>query len=463
VTAGEPHELDWLWDYLSFEDTQREAQMRAMGQRGADARVHLYQSRARVFPTGLLQLVRRGCAQRGYKLQEVDTRQDAPQDNLDGLTSPPVSLRDYQVDAVRAALDASQAQVEHADPGRGILWVPTGGGKGRIAVAIAHCTPGKWLFLVHRSHLAADIAQRWRDVVGDTEPGVIGEGGWSVGARFTVASLQTLYANRGTPRFKSLVEQVTGLIGDEIHTGAARTHYSVIQAFTNARLRIGLSATPLARGDNRSLVTIGAFGPVVYRIQPETLFAKGVLARPTVRVVPLHQSSTATTWQTAYQDLVVKSYKRNKAVLECTRRAEKPAMLFVTSIKHGRQLASDLCKRGTNAEFVSGSASLDRRKRAVADLTSGRLDVVVATGIFNEGVDIPCLRSVIVAAGGKSAIATVQRAGRALRVESGKDTATIYDIGDKGNHWLARHARERVRAYQREGYPLVVDRSVCPE
>lgn len=460
VVSAEAHELDWLWDYLSFDDPTKAAQLRAMGLPAQDTRVHLYRLRGRVFPTGLLSLVRKGCAGQGYTCQEVDTRPEAIGSNVSALSLPPLSMRDYQVEAITAALTAPQ---EHGDPGRGVLWVPTGGGKGRIAVALASCTPGRWLFLVHRSHLAADVAQRWRELVGDTEPGEIGDGCWTVGERFTVASLQTLHARRKSQAFADLVSQTTGLIVDEVHVGAAATYANTIQAFTEARHRIGLSATPMARGDNRSLVIVGALGPVVYRIKPETLFTRGVLAKPTVRVVPLHQTTREDTWAGAYKALVVESTRRNAAVLECVRRAEKPAMLFVTSIAHGRALVKQLEKRGTNASFVSGSAHLVTRKRAVADLTSGRLDVVVATCVFNEGVDVPCLRSVVNAAGGKSGIATIQRAGRALRAEPGKLEATIYDIGDKGCRWLATHARERVRAYQREGYPLVVDRTVCPE
>jgi superfamily II DNA or RNA helicase len=284
-----------------------------------------------------------------------------------------------------------------------------------------------------------------------------------VGSRFTVASLQTLWARRKSSAFRELAERTTALTVDECHTVPADTASWLIQQMRNARIRVGLSGTPLARGDNRSLVAVGVLGPIAYRIKADTLIQAGVLAKPTVRLVPLVQQSKGASWADVYRELVTDSERRNRAVLEMARRAEKPAMVFTTGVAHGRDLAKKLRQAGMNAEFVSGSASLDRRQRAVRDLASGRLDVVCATSVFNEGVDVPCLRSVVNAAGGKSGIATIQRAGRALRVEPGKSTATIWDVGDKGDRWLAQHARERVRAYQREGYPVVVDRTVAPE
>lgn len=464
-------ELDWLWTYLSFEDVDaaRKAQQRAkLAAHGipvapVDDRVRLLDIRSRVFPSGLVPLVRAGAAKAGHEVQVVDTRPPisgvTPAD-VDSMAEPPWGMRPYQLAAIRAALFGSGA----SDPGRGVLWVPTGGGKGRIAVALGALVPGHTLFCVHRSHLAADVSGRWAELVGDGPAGWIGDGRWTPGRRFTVASLQTLYTRLDSPEFRALADRTTALVVDECHVLPADTFTRVAQGLHAARVRIGLSGTPFARGDRRSLVAVGALGPLVYRIQAQELVAAGVLARPTVRLVPCQQRTPkgAAGWTETYQALVVDSPHRNGAVHACIARAEAPGIVYVQSVKHGHRLAKELNSRGTPAEFVSGKASLDQRKRAVRDLTTGRLDWVVATTVFNEGVDIPALRSVVIAAGGKSGIAAIQRAGRALRVQPGKSEATIWDLADQGDRWLTRHAQERLAAYQREGYHVVIDQGVWP-
>lgn len=497
-------EIAWLFDFLSFEDvnadrkqrmvqekiryackakgyTEEETQERIESAQVGD-RIRLFKRSQRVYPTGLHPLVRKGAARMGHTITEVDARPDAPVPSLVGLDGEPLTLRPYQVETVRAALSGPQAigqkgvedarfaeyLLEHADPGRGMIWVPTGGGKSRMAVAMAHAVPGKWLFLVHRGHLAEDVKGRWDSTVGPIEgceAGMIGAGEWRVGERLTCATLQTLHDSLGSQRFKDLAKEVTGVIVDEAHVAPAATFYKTIMSLDAARYRIGLSGTPLARGDRKGLVAIGAMGPVIYRVRPQELIDQGYLAPPTIRVIPCYQKTPAglETYRECYDALIVDSAHRNAAVTRAAVLCEKPGIVFVESLRHGSLLTRFLRKQGLNVEFISGKTKKDLRIKGIKDLADGRLDLLVATRVFNEGVDIPDLRSVVMAAAGKSEIAAIQRVGRALRPAEGKESATIYEFGDKGNRFLHDHAVARFRSYRGEGYPVIVDQDVWPE
>ncbi len=78
---------------------------------------------------------------------------------------------------------------------------------------------------------------------------------------------------------------------------------------------------------------------------------------------------------------------------------------------------------------------------------------------------MPSLRSVIVGGGGKSIIATLQRLGRGMRVDrkadgtihEGGSVFEVWDILDKGNKWLEKHARVRMNAYAGEGYETFIE------
>jgi len=503
-------ESDWLHNYLSVEDVDIEHKARASVERirkhyldqgydldnnpgqiaeylasvrkhTPDPRLRLYNRAKGVFLTGLLALVRARAPEHGFSVEEVDTRpgRAASRSELDlsALAGDPMTLRPYQVDAVTAALTGPAGVPNpgcpgwvpaNVDPGRAILHLPTGAGKSRMAVGIAHATEGVWLFLVHRNHLAADVEKRWNDTAGRVEgcaAGSIGAGGdWREGERFTVATLQTLYAALGTKRFRNLAKRVTGVIVDECHVAPAKTFLKVIASFEHATYKIGLSGTPLARGDKRNLVAVGALGPVVYRCRADELIDKGYLSQPTIRLVPIYQElEHGETWTDAYEELVRDSVHRNAAVARCALICERPGMVFVEREIHGKRLEKFLRSRGLNAQFVYGKTHKRARQQAIRDLGSGDLDIVIASKVFNDGVDIPSLRTCVMAAAGKSEIAALQRVGRALRVEPGKSAATIYDFGDKGYFKLNAQVHERLGAYQREGYPIVVDRDVWPE
>jgi len=393
-----------------------------------------------------------------------------PEFDLSALREAPwemVGAYAHQVDAIEQWLLGGPRMVAHPQPGRGIIWAPTASGKGRIAAGIAHAVPGRWLFAVHRGHLALDVRGRWEKLTG-TEAGFIGDGQWTEGERLTCATLQSLYAAKGTPRYAGLVERVTGVITDESHTAPAATFYSVLQSFRNARLRVGLSGTPLDRGDRRSMVAVGAIGPVVYRILAKTLQDRGVLAVPTVRIVPVYQSlPDFCEWRQVYESLICRSKHRNGAVLAAMAKAkaegEVPGIVFVRSVDHGRTLTKLANAQGITTKFVHGSATLPERKAACQQLESGRTDFIVATKVFTEGVDIPSLATVINAQGGKSVIDTLQQIGRGMRVTKNKTTVTVWEFGDKGNPWTNSHAKARVAACQREGYRCIVDHTLWPE
>jgi superfamily II DNA or RNA helicase len=231
----------------------------------------------------------------------------------------------------------------------------------------------------------------------------------------------------------------------------------------NAYYRVGMSGTPLARGDRRSLLTIAATGPVIYRIKSEVLIQAGVLSRPKIRLTPVAQTSERPTWQGVYGECIVRSAKRNAAIAAQARRAQKPCLVFVKEIAHGRELEKRLRAAGLTTEFVWGTDSVDERKSAVRRLVHGDTDALVASVIFNEGIDIPELRSVVIASGGKSVIAALQRIGRGMRVQKDaqgkviKDTFEVFDVADKGCKWLERHTRARLRAYASEGYETIVE------
>jgi superfamily II DNA or RNA helicase len=358
-------------------------------------------------------------------------------------------LRDYQ----RAALEAVCARE------RGILWLPTAAGKTATASSIVASFPtGRWLFLVHRVSLLNQTAAAFEKWTGE-RAGRVGDDSWRP-RRFTVATFQTLAARlaAGDAEARALLEGADGIIGDECHAVASTTAAAVFGAATNARFRVGLSGTPLARGDRKSSLVVGATGPVIYRMRPEVLVERRVLARPTIRMVDvLHDEMPDATWPTVYDRLVVHSARRNALVVEAVRRSEKPCLVFVQAVEHGHVLVRALTRAGIRCGYVHGAHTTEQREAAIEDLVAGRIEVLLCSVIFQEGVDVPALRSVVIAAGGQSTIAAIQRVGRGLRTQAGKTSCDVWEFLDRGQRWLEAHSRARRRAYEAEGYTVLVE------
>ena len=439
LVTSSPAEQQWAAEYLTYDDA-RVRYARGSG----DGRIQLLSKFDNTFPAGFVRSLIAAAKADGWPVVLEDQRkrpcEPDPAADLGWL-------RDYQREAVDKALTAQ----------RGILWLPTGAGKTEIAAALAKTLRCSWLFIVPQADLIGQTAERFEKRTGE-KAGRVGDGEWEE-ARFTVATFQTLAASvagrssaEKQRKTADLLARVQGLIVDEAHVTPADSILSVLSKTRSAYWRFGLSGTPLARGDRKSLLAIGALGGIIHRIKPDVLIAAGALSRPTIRVVPVVQASSRPTWQGAHGDLVVRSKQRNATVVNICKAAQAPGFVFVTHVKHGKFLAKLLTEAGLRVEFVWGAHTTDIRARVIERLVGDKLDFVVCSSVFQQAIDVPQLRSVINAAGGASAIATIQRIGRGTRVTETKTSFEAWDIVDRGNRWLERHTRERMRAYEGEGY-----------
>lgn len=474
VTHATESERAWLDEYLSY--TDKAAQFRAR-YTGKSPVVHLFSAQTSTFPAGYVPLVVKTAQHEGRAVDVV------------ARTVPPVAidntadigwLRDYQMSAIDAVKRHS----------RGILHLPTGGGKGELIAAIPLVLPCTWLMLVNSISLVMQGAERFERRTG-LSAGRIGDGVFDIpkGARFIACSFDSLRSllERGEASGRALVTQAQGLIVDEVHAVGGDTLFRTCQS-VQAYYRIGLSATPLSRGDNKNALIIGAIGPVIYRVDVDTLVGKGVIERPHVHLVPFKHEKpvdvnarSTFAWSKVYANAIVKNASRNALALSLTKRAEKPCIVFVKNISHGKALTKALEREGIKARFVWGDLSATARDYLIKDVERGVIDVLVASVVFQVGVDIPSLRSAVIVTGGKSTIATIQRVGRGMRKAEGKTGFDVYDIedvscgcvkaakamglrGSTGSHaacrWLEAHSHERVSAYVKEAYEVTRDPSI---
>lgn len=435
----------------------------------AEARKPLLNAITQQFPTGLLSMVQAEAQAAGWTVELLDLRKApcGPDPNADIEWLSP-----YQEEALERAATA----------GRGVVWCPTGAGKGEIMVALAmlysRC-PGA-IFVPTKS-LLEEIASRYELRSGE-KAGRIGDGEWKI-ERVTVATFQSVHAamKRGDKRARAWIESLGWFQVDELHALPSATFWSVAMACVNAYYCWGYSATPFARGDRKGLLAVAAIGPVVYRIRQEALVAMGAIARGKVQLVRhiLDMDTVENAggkYGEVYASLVASDTTRHALVVRVTKAVPKPAFVFVRLVEHGKVLEKMLLAAGVKCEFVWGAKNAHVREAAVRRLEHGDIDVIVCNVVFQAGVNVPSLASVVNAGSGKSDITALQQIGRGSRRRDRtgavvKDEFTVVDIVDQNcgcrgkqagsvryGHsacaWLEKHARARRKAYLGEGYSV---------
>lgn len=460
VRLASDEERAALSSYLSFRDESQRFFRRRDGSVGSKSvpTDNLYDALTDRFPAGLTSKVKERLEGQGFRVDVLDKR-------VRPVAFDPSAdigwLHDFQLECVRK-FDTRT---------RGIAWLPTGAGKTEIAVATTQALPCNWLFVVNEKDLMHNAARRYEKRTKMTS-GRVGDGTLQIGQQFTAATFQSLAAGikRGDPQIRNLLMAAEGVFFDEVHTLPANSFYGVSQHMRNAYFRLGLSGTPLARGDQKSMFSVAATGEIIYRVEPQILIERGFISRPSITLVPFtHTGGPYADFDKAYRHGIVGNAKRNELIAAMAVVAPKPGLVFVKEKKHGHELVELLRKRGMKVEFVWGDKSTAQRDEAIRQLQWGNLDLIVCSVVFQTGTDIPELESITVGAGGKSVIAALQRIGRGMRVTRDsfgnvvKGQFRVYDVkdlgasGPKGQRWLEEHATRRFNAYRGEGYEVTID------
>ena len=420
-----------------------------------DGKRHLYGRGS--FPTGLLPDVLNALSNNGFKI-EIENQLPTDGRPLSAAKIVPdfvegITLRDYQLEAVRAAVDPKRLP-----PYRGIIWFPARSGKTDIASAVvkAFRLPST-LFVTHQRTLLHQTKERFEarlgvpvGIIGDTESDI---------KPITVAMVQTLV--KRLDQYRQALAQFQLAIFDEVHHLRSTSWYTVARVI-QAPYRFGLSATPDIKGPGMLLVA--QTGPIIAHRSIRDLVDEGHLARPLVKMIPVdHPVMTPKSrYQTVYRECIVNNVDRNTRIAQevvayATR--GKRILVLVTRIPHMRALLQAIRHLDpyVSVEQLYQATSSKERTWAMKDLDEDKLSVIVATPIFDEGVDLPNLDVVVIAGGQRSEIKTIQRSGRGLTQPGSKKAVLIIDFYDKTHRFMKAHSDARYSIYLRERYVFTRD------
>jgi len=431
-----------------------------------DGRVSLLQNEE--IPTGLVHLV----VEKFPNVNIVDFRNiTTPQ-----LHQTSVPLRDYQWEAVRESFENTLYGGWFP---RGVVKVPTAGGKTIIAAAMVEMTQVKTIFLVHRRELVNQTIDKFKKY--GIHAGKISEGNLELDQQVTIATIQSLMSfKHKTNKTKNRTqEQVINidrkkaekgkvirkfLMGieqvfiDEAHLTASTVDKGnlftqALDLMPNAYMRWGLTATPFMRDQYHNWLLEGVTGPILYEIKSQELVEEGYLAKPNITMYRNKVKSYGD-WNTDYDYGIVMNDARNDKVIKCIQNKPGPIMVLIQRIAHGNLLQHLCAKANIPVRFLYGDISVDDRKLALFDLKAGSIKAIIASTIWDEGIDIEEIRTLILAGAGKSKIKNLQRLGRGLRITEDKQEVEVIDFFEEGSKWLRSHAMQRRRLWESEGFPV---------
>jgi len=307
------------------------------------------------------------------------------------------------------------------------------------------------LFVAHREEILEKSRATFRHALRDYEYGEL----WVGGERprqfnHVFASIQSL-------RVASLAhlppDHFDVVIVDEFHHAAAPTYQALLDHIQPVEL-LGLTATPersdglsiLHWFDNRIAAELRLWDAIdQHRLSPFMYY--GIHDGLDLRQVPwvrgrgydIDGLTNVLTANDIWAKHVLAQLLRRVSDIGKAR-----VLGFCVSVAHARFMARVFNAVGVNARAVWGDSPDEERRTALADLAARRITVLFSVDLFNEGIDIPEVDTLLMLRPTDSATLFLQQLGRGLRKSFGKTVCMVLDF--VGQHRKEFRFDRRLRA-----------------
>ena len=332
---------------------------------------------------------------------------------------------------------------------RGVVDAATNAGKTAVMAGILLNLEGEqsMLVVIHRKTVYRELLTFFTEVFG--EIGEINDQRYSI-KRVTLCMIQSLYSKIEDPNVKKDLSTFTVLCVDEAHRAGA-VSYSKTLVHCGAGVRVFVSGSAFDSDDIVSkMIIVGLSGPKLATVTKREMMDKGISTQVSVHI---HLCNTilrepVLDYDDCVKKLIHESIERVSIVAGIIRERKEigPILVCVEQTQHGEFLYSKL-KDQFNIELTHSKDSDLIRK--IDAFRLGELDVIIATGVLKEGVNLPKLTTIIDCSGGQSKINIKQRMGRGERLSEGKTGFEYHDFYDVGRY-VQLHSLHRMKIYQSE-------------
>lgn len=426
-----------------------------------DERAHVHRAPASAYASVLTDLVRAG-------IPHVDEARAYRE--LAALPRAHRTARPFQTEAL-----AAWQKAKH----RGLVVLPTGAGKSHVAV-LAIADRRRDTLIVAPT---LDLVRQWHGLLKSTfdcDVGIVGGGEHRL-LPLTVTTYDSAYLH-----MEHFGHRFGLVVFDEAHHLPSES-YALIARSAIAPFRLGLTATP-ARADGRDALLGELIGPIVYERHITDLsgeyLAEYRTERITLELSPAERQEYEAEREVylgyvrsqgiplgspqGFQDFVqrasrseagrraVAAYRRQRA-LALSAEAKLEVLEHLLTL-HAKERALVFTEDNATAYAVSRrflvpvithQTKVAERSEILEGLSAGRYGAVVTSKVLNEGVDVPTASVAVVLSGSGSVMEHVQRLGRILRKQEGKQAVLYELVSARTSETQTSERRREHAAYKR--------------
>ncbi len=348
-------------------------------------------------------------------------------------------------------LDKLQAERQFLGRNKNLVVAATGTGKTVIAAfdykSFCEKNPSgknRLIFIAHREEILVQAIDTFKTVLKDYNFGSLYVG------KNKPDSMDHLFISIQTFNSQKFYEKTPEdfydfIVLDETHHASAESYQPLFSHY-KPKVFLGLTATP-ERSDGISVeryfdnhisaeirlpeaIEMKLLSPFQYFGITDSVDLKNIIWKrgsyDDNELDRLYVSDVRSAGQRA--SLIVASVRKYIADMEHTK-----GLGFCVSIEHAKFMAESFNRAGISSRYLTSFSPDDLRKNAKEMLRTGEIKFIFVVDIYNEGVDIPEVNTVLFLRPTKSLTVFIQQLGRGLRLSPGKDCLTVLDFIGQAN------------------------------
>lgn len=304
--------------------------------------------------------------------------------------------------------------------------------------------PCRLLFVAHREEILKQSIYTFRAVLKDANFGDMFVG------KYRPDGLDALFVSIQTFNSQDFTEKTTAdfydyIVVDEFHHAAAPT-YQRLLTYYHPKILLGLTATP-ERMDGKSILQYFDNRIAAEIRLPEAIDRKLLSPFQYFGVTDTVDLDTLK-WSAGGYDKneltniytfsgIVAEKRANMIIASLLRYVTDidavKGLGFCVSIQHAEFMSRFFNEKGIPSIYLTGKSADEDRKKAQKKLVGGEVRFIFVVDIYNEGVDIPEVNTIMFLRPTESLTVFLQQLGRGLRLAEGKECLTVLDFIGQAN------------------------------
>tara|TARA_B100001057_G_scaffold496466_1_gene598017 strand:- start:374 stop:3220 length:2847 start_codon:yes stop_codon:yes gene_type:complete len=344
----------------------------------------------------------------------------------------PISFKEPNF-AQKDALEVLKANREEGVK-KGLVVMATGLGKTILSILdIINFKAKKILFVAHREEILKQSIESFKQFIPNKSYGFYQSSKKDFNSDYLFASIMTIGKKSELKKFKK--DEFDYIVVDEFHHAGAKSYRNLLEYFS-PRFFLGLTATP-NRSDNIDVLQF-LDNNLIYRKDLIDGINLGILSMfDYFGINDKHVDYTKITWKgNKFDDLEIEenliTLKRAEYIFENWKSLKQTRTLaFCSSIRHSDFMSDFFSSKGIKCLSMHSKSEINRSD-SIEKLRKGEIEILFSVDLFNEGVDIPVVDTILMIRPTESKIIFLQQFGRGLRKAEGKEKVVVIDF--IGNH-----------------------------